>query len=64
MGDITARKKAQSDLLALHHKMTEAQVRREMEPHPVQWKKTASDELPWQHFIVFEKRSDEEVREG
>ena len=37
------------------HKMTEKQVRREMEPHPLTWLKTDSDSLPWQHVIVFEK---------
>lgn len=39
-----------------HHKMTEAQVKREMEPHPLRWEKTISDKLPWQHFIVFRKQ--------
>ncbi len=38
-----------------HHKMTEAQVRKEMEPHPLKWERTVSDKLPWQHFIVFRK---------
>lgn len=38
-----------------HHKMTEAQVRKEMEPHRLKWEKTISDKLPWQHFIVFRK---------
>jgi protein-L-isoaspartate O-methyltransferase len=38
-----------------HHKMTEAQVRREMEPHPLRWERTVSNRLPWQHFIVFRK---------
>ena len=38
-----------------HHKMTDAQVRKEMEPHPLRWVKTVSDQLPWQHFVVFEK---------
>lgn len=37
------------------HKMTETQVRREMEPHPLKWIKTDSTSLPWQHVIVFEK---------
>jgi len=41
-----------------HHKMTAAQVRREMEPHPLKWEKTVSDRLPWQHFIVFRKSPD------
>lgn len=38
-----------------HHKMTESQVRKEMEPHPLEWERTISDRLPWQHFIVFRK---------
>jgi ubiquinone/menaquinone biosynthesis C-methylase UbiE len=37
------------------HKMTETQVRREMEPHPLKWIKTDSTSLPWQHLVVFEK---------
>jgi len=38
-----------------HHKMTATQVRKEMGPQPLRWVKTVSDELPWQHFVVFEK---------
>ena len=38
-----------------HHKMTEAQVKKEMTSHPVKWKETIGV-LPWQHVIVFEKR--------
>jgi ubiquinone/menaquinone biosynthesis C-methylase UbiE len=38
-----------------HHKMSDVQVRKEMEPHPLRWVETVSDQLPWQHFIVFEK---------
>ena len=43
-----------------HHKMTEAQLKKEMEPHPLRWEKTISNKLPWQHFVVFRKtgRSD------
>lgn len=37
------------------HKMSEAQVRREMEVHPLEWVKTIAV-LPRQHIIVFEKR--------
>ena len=37
------------------HKMSEAQVRREMEVHPLGWLKTIPV-LPRQHIIVFEKR--------
>jgi len=42
-----------------HHKMTEAQVRKEMEPHPLKWEQTVSDKLPWQHFIVFRKQDEQ-----
>ena len=38
-----------------HHKMTVAQVRREMEPHALSWTRTVSDQLPWQHYIEFTK---------
>lgn len=37
------------------HKMTEAQVKKEMAPHPLAWKETISV-LPWQHIIVFTRR--------
>lgn len=37
------------------HKMTEAQVRREMAAHPLVWKETIAV-LPWQHIIVFTKK--------
>lgn len=37
------------------HKMTEAQVRREAELHPLEWVETRR-ELPWQHLILFRKR--------
>ncbi|MBX3747973.1 MAG: class I SAM-dependent methyltransferase [Verrucomicrobiae bacterium] len=36
------------------HKMTEAQVRREAELHPLEWVETRR-ELPWQHLILFRK---------
>ncbi|MFQ5570074.1 MAG: class I SAM-dependent methyltransferase [Rhodothermales bacterium] len=36
------------------HKMTEEQVRREVEAHGLVWRQT-KDVLPQQHFIVFEK---------
>mgnify|MGYP003676022797 CR=1 FL=1 len=39
------------------HKMTAAQVRKEMEPHPLEWVSTDSMSLPWQHVIVFRKTS-------
>lgn len=37
------------------HKMTEAQVRKEMSVHPLNWVETIST-LPQQHIIVFRKR--------
>ena len=37
------------------HKMSVAQVRREMLPHALQWEKTI-DLLPWQHVLVFRRR--------
>lgn len=37
------------------HKMTEAQVRREMTVHPLEWVETIGT-LPQQHIIVFRKR--------
>lgn len=37
------------------HKMSEAQVRKEMGPHPLVWKETIRV-LPWQHVIVFTRR--------
>jgi SAM-dependent methyltransferase len=41
--------------IKLVHKMTERQVRREMEPHPLRWVETL-DILPTQHIIIFEKK--------
>ena len=38
------------------HKMSEAQVRKEMAVHPLEWTETIRT-LPWQHVIVFKKRS-------
>jgi SAM-dependent methyltransferase len=38
------------------HKMTDAQVRKEMAVHPLEWVETIGV-LPWQHIIVFRKRS-------
>ncbi len=45
--------------IKLVHKMTEKQVRKEMEPHPLRWVKTYND-LPRQHVLVFEKKGKEE----
>jgi len=36
------------------HKMSEAQIRREMRPFPVTWERT-SERLPVQHIVVFRK---------
>lgn len=44
--------------IKLVHKMTEKQVRKEMEPHPLEWVRT-SDVLPWQHIIIFKKKAAE-----
>jgi ubiquinone/menaquinone biosynthesis C-methylase UbiE len=43
--------------IKLVHKMTEKQVIKEMEPHPLRWVKT-SEILPRQHIIVFEKKDE------
>src|SRR5207253_7854665 len=37
--------------IKLVHKMSQKQVFKEMEPHPLRWVKT-HEELPWQHVIV------------
>jgi ubiquinone/menaquinone biosynthesis C-methylase UbiE len=37
------------------HKMTEAQVKKEMSIHPLVWKETIGV-LPWQHVIVFTRK--------
>jgi ubiquinone/menaquinone biosynthesis C-methylase UbiE len=41
--------------IKLLHKMTEAQVKKEMSLHDVEWVETIS-KLPWQHVIVFRKK--------
>ena len=46
--------------IKLVHKMTQKQVIKEMEPHPLRWVKTL-DVLPWQHIIILEKKG-EKVR--
>ena len=38
------------------HRMTEAQVKKEMAVHALEWIRTFGD-LPWQHVIVFRKKS-------
>jgi protein-L-isoaspartate O-methyltransferase len=38
------------------HKMTQKQVLKEMEPYPLKHVKTIKS-LPWQHVIIFEKKS-------
>jgi ubiquinone/menaquinone biosynthesis C-methylase UbiE len=42
--------------IKLVHKMSEKQVLKEMQPHPLKWAKTF-ETLPWQHVIVFEKKA-------
>ena len=37
------------------HRMSEKQVLKEMEPHPLRYVQTLG-ELPWQHVIVFERK--------
>lgn len=44
--------------IKLLHKMSEAQVKREMTAQPVRHVRTVS-ELPWQHVIIFEKLAGE-----
>jgi ubiquinone/menaquinone biosynthesis C-methylase UbiE len=41
--------------IKLVHKMTEKQVRKEMEPHALEWVQTI-DVLPTQHIIIFKKK--------
>jgi len=41
--------------IKLLHKMTEAQVKKEMSVQPLKYLKTVR-ELPWQHVIIFEKK--------
>jgi precorrin-6B methylase 2 len=40
--------------IKLVHKMNEKQVRKEMEPHPLQWVQT-NETLPSQHIVIFKK---------
>lgn len=47
--------------IKLVHKMTQKQVLKEMEPHPLRWVKTM-DVLPWQHIIIFEKKREDVKR--
>ena len=42
--------------IKLVHKMTEKQVRKEMEPHALRHVETQKH-LPWQHVVIFEKKS-------
>ena len=41
--------------IKLLHKMTEAQVRKEMTAHPLEFVENIST-LPWQHLIIFKKK--------
>jgi SAM-dependent methyltransferase len=47
--------------IKLVHKMSEKQVLKEMEPHPLKHVKTL-DVLPWQHIVIFEKKANEDAR--
>jgi ubiquinone/menaquinone biosynthesis C-methylase UbiE len=38
------------------HKMSEAQVRKEMSAQPLEWVETIAT-LPWQHIVVFRKKN-------
>lgn len=38
------------------HKMSEAQIRREAEVHPLVWERTVGS-LPWQHLVLFRKKA-------
>ncbi len=38
------------------HKMSEAQVRKEMSAQPLEWVET-NETLPWQHIIVFKRKN-------
>jgi len=40
------------------HKMTEAQVRKEMSLHPLQWNETIATQ-PWQHIIIFRRKPEQ-----
>jgi protein-L-isoaspartate O-methyltransferase len=42
--------------IKLVHKMTQKQVLKEMQPHPLEYVKTL-DVLPWQHVIIFKKKA-------
>ena len=42
--------------IKLVHKMTERQVLKEMEPHPLRHVETQKH-LPWQHVVIFEKKA-------
>jgi gamma-glutamyltranspeptidase/glutathione hydrolase len=41
------------------HRMSQRQVLKEMEPHPLRYVRTL-DHLPWQHVIIFERKKDPE----
>lgn len=48
--------------IKLVHKMSEKQVRKEMDPHALRWVETIGV-LPWQHIIVLEKKAGKENKE-
>jgi precorrin-6B methylase 2 len=47
--------------IKLVHKMSQAQVKKEMEPHPLKWQETIGT-LSWQHVIVFKKEAKSEKK--
>jgi ubiquinone/menaquinone biosynthesis C-methylase UbiE len=51
--------------ILLVHRMSQKQVMKEMEPHPLRHV-TTIDILPWQHIMIFEKKAEEgkKVEEG
>lgn len=42
--------------IKLVHKMSQAQVKKEMAPHPLKWSETVGT-LSWQHVIIFKKEA-------
>src|SRR5260370_16315790 len=44
--------------IKLLHNLSQKQVKKEMEPHPLRHLETV-DTLPWQHVIIFEKKEEE-----
>ena len=47
--------------IKLVHKMSQKQVIKEMGPYPLRHVKTLLEGLPWQHIIIFEKKTDKDA---